>query len=135
MKHKKKEDKKKKGQWASLMVIIGVALLLVGAMVILHSTQIQPQQYQEITTEDGIPPYSQLIDVRPYPDYNHSSIGGSINVPYSCTSCFENSISNLNKSARYVIYGFNAIPATIDMADSGFTDLYVLTDWQRWIQP
>ena len=145
MKHK--PEKKKKNiitENYSIILLLGIILVFGGLIVMLNETTVNPPPpplpYTEISIDDGIPPGSLLIDIRTSDLYNTSHIGGSINIPFNTSLSgklyFSTTIKTFdynNRSKPHVLYGYDTAEAAEIMAGIGFTDLYVLTDWWRWI--
>lgn len=75
-----------------------------------------------------------VIDVRSSAEYTISHINNSINIPYSCSGCFDNHVRSLkSKNPFIIVYGERSNEAQKRMLELGLVLIYDLQSWESFL--
>lgn len=70
-----------------------------------------------------------VVDLRPFDEYNKTTIGGSVNLPWGCHGCFiDDAHSRLEENETIVVFGPFTENASRVLYNEGWTDIWILED-------
>lgn len=119
--------------------LIIVILVLVGIYLFALPDEVPPDPvyYIEIDRDDiknqNVTGFT-MVDTRNETEYETRHIGGALNMPWGCGSCYVRSITeNFSYNDTIVLYGYDTQSIATFTHGLGFRNLYVFTDWRGWI--